>query len=51
MIESTVAIVVVAVLFVVFGVLRLADRGPCDGGCSGCGLECEHHLKGVTHDS
>jgi hypothetical protein len=43
MIEATVAIVVMAGLFVLFGTLRLADRRGCDGGCAGCGNACDRH--------
>lgn len=46
MIGATVAVVVMAGLFVLFGALRLADRSGCDGGCGGCTNECEHHLGG-----
>jgi hypothetical protein len=46
MIQATVAIVAMAGLFVLFGTLRLADRGECGGGCAGCTRECEHHVEG-----
>ena len=46
MIEATVAIVAMAGLFVLFGALRIADRGGCEGGCAGCTHECEHHVEG-----
>ena len=44
MIGATVAMVAAAALFVLFGVLRLADRGGCDGRCAGCGLECDNGI-------
>lgn len=42
MIEASVAMVALAGLFVAFGLLRVADRTACGGGCHGCtgGSEC-----------
>ena len=37
MIAATVGMAVMALLFVVFGVFALGDRGGCDGHCAGCG--------------
>jgi hypothetical protein len=46
MIQSIIAVLGMALLFVLFGALRLADRRGCDGGCAGCSHTCEHHVKG-----
>lgn len=46
MIGATVAIVAVAALFVVFGVLKLADGKGCDGHCAGCIGECDNKIEG-----
>ncbi len=47
MIEATVGMVVMAVLFVAFGLLAPAERTGCGGGCGGCGGDCETRGKGV----
>jgi hypothetical protein len=36
MIEATVAMAAMAGLFVAFGLMRIADRASCHGGCAGC---------------
>ena len=46
MIQSLIAIVGMAGLFVLFGTLRLADRRSCDGGCAGCTHDCDAHAEG-----
>jgi len=46
MITASVAMVVMAGLFVVFGVFALADGRGCDGHCGGCSNECENHIEG-----
>lgn len=48
MIEATVAMVAMAGLFILFGILASADGGHDEGGCGGscgaCGNECENHV-------
>lgn len=46
MIGATVAMAAMAGLFVVFGMLGLADRGTCDGHCGGCADECDNDTEG-----
>jgi hypothetical protein len=48
MIGATVAMAAAAALFVLFGVLRLADRRRCEGSCAGCGVECDNRIDGRT---
>ena len=40
MINTALAIVVMACLFVIFGAFKLADGKSCDGGCIGCSHDC-----------
>jgi electron transport complex protein RnfA len=46
MIGATIAMASMAVLFVVFGVLRLADGRGCEGHCGTCTHDCEFDAEG-----
>jgi hypothetical protein len=48
MIGATVAMAVMAGLFIVFGMLGLADRGSCGGACGGCACERDNDIERRT---
>jgi hypothetical protein len=46
MIATTVAVVAMAGLFVVFGVFVNARHSDCGGECGACAGECENEIEG-----
>ena len=46
MIGTTMAMAVMAGLFIVFGYFALADGRGCDGNCGGCAFDCENKTHG-----